>query len=254
MESNPVNKLIAVVGPTGSGKTSMAVEIAKVFNGVIISADSRQIYKGLDIGTNKEGAPGKWNGIDCRMVNDIPQLLIDVAKPGDNYTLANWLEEARKLLPKIWKSGQLPIVVGGTGLYVSALTDGYDLGEGRDSKKRIPVDFQSLILEIEKDRDELNIKSDERYEKIFDNLINEISELLANGVSAEWLDKIGLDYRYGVEFATQKKVREFAIRDFKLASRRYIRRQLTWWRHHGKPVKVKDYESAAEQVRKFLKD
>ena len=173
-----MHHLLAVVGPTGSGKTKLAVKLAKKFNGVVVSADSRQVYRGLDIGTNKEGVPGKWGNYQARIVDGIPQLLVDVVEPGDRFTVADWLTLARKMLREIWAAGQLPIVVGGTGLYVTALTEGYQLGGGRFAKNNQPVDFEPLILMPDIERSVLNRKSDERFPKVFDPLVAETKKAL----------------------------------------------------------------------------
>jgi tRNA A37 N6-isopentenylltransferase MiaA len=245
--------LIAVVGPTGSGKTKLAVKLAKKFNGVIISADSRQVYKGLDIGTNKEGVPGNWGEHTAHIIDGVPQLLIDAVEPGDRFTLADWLTLARKMLSEVWAAGQLPIVVGGTGLYVTALLEGYQPGGGRFAKNNQPVDFKSLILMSDIQRVILNKRSDDRFPKIFDTLLAETKDLLNNGLSGEWLNKIGLDYRYAYRFISGELDREETIKQFQTASRAYIRRQITWWRHHGTPVSVKSTKQAEALVKKFLR-
>jgi len=253
-------KLVAVVGPTGSGKTALAVRLAKKFNGVLISADSRQVYRGLDIGTNKEGQPGSWpfdaaqgkHGNPARMIDGVPQLLIDVAEPGQGFTLADWLASARQLLPQIWAEGQLPIVVGGTGLYVTALLEGYQPGGGRFAQNNQPVDFQSLLLQPSVDRATLYRRSDDRCLKIFDELTKETELLLRLGVSGQWLEKIGLDYRYAFKSIKGELDRDEAIKQYQQASRQYIRRQLTWWRHHGTPVMVQTSTQAGQEVGRFL--
>ena len=249
-----MHKLIAVVGPTGSGKTKLAVELAKKFKGVIISADSRQVYRGLDIGTNKEGTPGGWNNQTVMLIDDIPQLLIDVADPGDRFTLNDWLQQARYWLEPIWRAGKLPIVVGGTGLYVTALLEGYKPGDGRFAKNNQPVDFESLILMTDVERQVLNKRSDERFPRIFDALVTETEKLLEFGVSGEWLDKIGLDYRYAFKRIRGQLSREEAIEQYQAASRAYIRRQLTWWRHHGEPKLIKRSDDATDLVERWSKD
>lgn len=265
-----MKKLIAVVGPTGSGKTKLAVELAKKFNGVIISADSRQVYRGLDIGTNKEGTPGGWpfdhstslevnpaqgkNGQPCRMIDGIPQLLIDIADPGERFTLNDWLQQARYGLKHIFERGQLPIIVGGTGLYVTALLEGYQPGGGRFAKNNKPVDFESLLLMPDVDRQVLNQRSDVRFTQIFDALIAETEKLLSSGVSGDWLDKIGLDYRYAVYHIRGQLSREEAMEQFQAASRAYIRRQLTWWRHHGEPISIRNSSEAVNLIKRWLKD
>jgi len=110
-------KIIVISGPTASGKTSLAVNLAKKFDGEIISADSRQVYKGLDIGTGK----------DLQEYGDVKYHLIDICKPGEKFTLFDWLPLARKKIDEIISRKKLPIVVGGTGLYVKALIEGYEI-------------------------------------------------------------------------------------------------------------------------------
>lgn len=246
------NKVLAIVGPTGSGKTALAVKIAKRYDGIIISADSRQIYRGLDVGTNKEGVSGQWRNHPARIIDDIPQLLVDAANPGERFTLSDWLERARLLLDEIWINQKLPIVVGGTGLYVTALFEGYVLGQGRFAKQKKAVDFTALTLQQNVAREKLYALSDERFPKIFDQLVDEVRQLLSQGVSPTWLEVIGLDYRYAARFMTGKLDRAEAISQFQAASRQYIRRQLTWWRHHGTVEMVNGFDQACSLVEEFL--
>lgn len=251
-DNTMTKKLIAVVGPTGSGKTALAVELAQKFNGVIVSADSRQVYKGLNIGSNKEGTPGDWQGEPAWITDSVPQLLIDIAEPGTRFTLHDWLTAARKVLPKIWAAGKIPIVCGGTGLYVTALLEGYVPGEGRYSKVRQPVEFQSLILEITVPRTELNSRSDARFARVFDLVVAETNELIDAGVPVDWLENLGLDYRFASYFLRLTMNREMAIAEFQQASRAYIRRQLTWWRHHGTTVPVENNVEAIAAIKAFV--
>jgi len=110
--------LIAVVGPTASGKSELAVQIAKRFDGEIISADSRQIYKGLDIGSGK--VPGGWHN-EVFTYKNIPHYLIDEASPKVQYSVARFQRQARKIIQEIHNRGKLPIICGGTGLWIDAV-------------------------------------------------------------------------------------------------------------------------------------
>jgi tRNA dimethylallyltransferase len=109
--------LIGVVGPTASGKTELALALAGRFPVEILVADSRQVYRGMDIGTAKPDAPAQ------RLVR---HHLIDLADPDEPFTVARWVERARDLIPAIAGRGRLPLLVGGTGLYVRALLEGHD--------------------------------------------------------------------------------------------------------------------------------
>ncbi|OGM90506.1 tRNA (adenosine(37)-N6)-dimethylallyltransferase MiaA [Candidatus Wolfebacteria bacterium RIFCSPLOWO2_01_FULL_38_11] len=111
-------KIIVIVGPTTSGKSHLAVKISRKFKGEIISADSRQVYKGMDIGTAK---PTKAE------IQSIPHHLIDIKNPNQNYTLAEYKKDCLKKIKKILQRNNLPIIVGGTGLYIKAVVDNLDI-------------------------------------------------------------------------------------------------------------------------------
>lgn len=110
MEIKP--KILVVVGPTASGKTSLSIDLAKKFDGEIISADSRQVYRGLDLGTGK---------VTKEETGGIPHHLLDVADPKDIYTVNEFVKEGRNIISGIIKSGKLPVIVGGTFFYIDAL-------------------------------------------------------------------------------------------------------------------------------------
>jgi tRNA dimethylallyltransferase len=107
-----VKEIFIIVGPTASGKSAYAVRLAKKLDGEVISADSRQVYKGLDIGTGK---------ITKREMQGIPHHMLDVASPSRTFTAHDYVRKARPILEKILKAGKTPIICGGTGFYIDAL-------------------------------------------------------------------------------------------------------------------------------------
>ena len=107
--------ILVICGPTASGKTALAVALARRFGGEVVSADSMQIYRGMDIGTAKP-TPEEMGGI--------PHHMIDVADPGENYSVARYVQEAVPVVDDILSRGKLPIVAGGTGLYIDHLVAG----------------------------------------------------------------------------------------------------------------------------------
>ncbi len=142
MSKKKLSKLIVILGPTATGKTKLAVALARKFNGEIVSADSRQIYRGMDIGTGKDlseyslssrrkpGSRNKKNWIPDQVRNDnsfVPYHLINIVNPNTEFNVAKYKKLALKKIHGIIKRGKLPILVGGTGLYISAIVDNYDL-------------------------------------------------------------------------------------------------------------------------------
>ncbi len=119
-------KLIVIIGQTASGKSALAVSIAKKFNGEIVSADSRQIYRGMDIGTAK---PAKED------MTDIPHHLINIKNPNEDYSAGEYKKDAIMAINKIIKKGKLPILIGGTGLYISAVVNNWEIPEIKENKK-----------------------------------------------------------------------------------------------------------------------
>jgi tRNA dimethylallyltransferase len=126
-------KVIAIVGPTAVGKTGIGVRLAKKFDGEIISADSRQVYRGLDLGTGK----------DLIEYDGVPHHLIDVVDPEEKMTLFDYLSLARRAIEDILSRGKLPIIVGGTGLYVQGIVEGFELVEVESSKVIKSKEFSS---------------------------------------------------------------------------------------------------------------
>ena len=117
--------VLIVTGPTASGKTRRAVEIAKLLDGEIVSADSRQVYRGMDLGTGK----------DIEEYGNIPYHLIDIAPAGSKYNLFRFLDDARSAVEQIQQRGKLPIICGGTGLYVESYLKGLKLPEVPENKE-----------------------------------------------------------------------------------------------------------------------
>jgi tRNA dimethylallyltransferase len=116
------------VGPTGSGKTELSLALAARLPIEILVADSRQVFRGMDIGTAKPDP-------DARAA--VPHHLLDLATPGDPFSVADWVDAARRVLPGIRDRGRLPLVVGGSGLYLTALLDGYAFGPAPDAAGRL---------------------------------------------------------------------------------------------------------------------
>jgi len=129
-------KLIIVLGPTASGKSDLAVKLAKKFCGEVISADSRQVYKGMDIGTGK---------VTKKEMKGVPHHLLDVVSPKTRFTVAQYRKFALKAMNKIFEKGKVPILCGGSGFYIQAVVDGLLIPEVRpDWKLRKNLEKKSI--------------------------------------------------------------------------------------------------------------
>ncbi|MEA4918614.1 tRNA (adenosine(37)-N6)-dimethylallyltransferase MiaA [Proteiniphilum sp.] len=141
------NTLITVLGPTASGKTAFAAQLAYVLEGEIISADSRQIYRRMDIGTGKDLSEYTLNG------TFIPYHLIDIREPGEKYTLFNYQHDFHKAYQDILNRCKIPILCGGTGLYIESVLKGYNLPdvpinpELRSALEKKSLEELTLILQ-----------------------------------------------------------------------------------------------------------
>jgi tRNA dimethylallyltransferase len=143
-------KLIAILGPTASGKTELAIKLAKKFNGEIINADSRQVYKVMNIGTAK---PTK------KEMKGIPHHLLDVASPKRKFTVAQYRKLALRAIEKIQKKGKIPFLVGGTWFYIKAVVDGLVIPEvppnwklRRELEKKSPKELYKILKKLDPKR------------------------------------------------------------------------------------------------------
>lgn len=142
-------KIVVLVGPTAVGKTRFALQLAKKFNGEVLSADSRQIYKEMTIGTGKpRGVWQSFGGAEVYMVEGVPHHGLDFVKPDESFSVAEYKKYAYTVLHDIVARGKLPILVGGTGLYIWAVVENLDFTEEADSAEvrhaRAKLDAQLL--------------------------------------------------------------------------------------------------------------
>lgn len=139
--------VIAVIGPTSTGKSDVAVDIAINFKGEVVSADSRQVYQGLDIGTGK---------ITEEEMSGVPHYMLDVASPNERYTVQEYKKQAEEVIENIHKSNKLPIVCGGTGFYISALMDNIEfpkVSPDSDFRKKCEEEDSTVLFEMLKNED-----------------------------------------------------------------------------------------------------
>lgn len=141
-------KVLVILGPTGAGKSEMAVSLAKIFAGQIISADSVQVYKGLDIGSAK---------ITKQEMQGVVHYGIDILEPDQEFDAHQFLEQTKAHIRKISQSGDLPIIVGGTNMYINALVNNYNLG-GKAKDEDLRERITSFIDDVGQEQAYLHLK------------------------------------------------------------------------------------------------
>ncbi len=130
-----MNKLLVICGPTATGKTGLGIRLAKEFEGEIISVDSRQVYRGMNIGTGKDIAGGVWRTVRRGKeresggyweVEGVPIHLLDIVNPNEEFSVAHYYRLAWQEIKNLWRRGKLPVLAGGTGFYIRAVVDGIE--------------------------------------------------------------------------------------------------------------------------------
>lgn len=279
-----MNPIICLAGPTASGKTALAVELAKEFDGEVVSCDSMQVYRRMDIGTAK---PTKEE------MQGIPHHMIDVASPEEDYSVSRYCAQAAPIVEDIVARGKTAIIAGGTGLYMDSLIRGNDFApfpstgvrqrleaqadaEGLEAmadwlrsvdpeaaerihdRKRllralevyletgktitehnrrtqaIPPRFTPVWLGLDfEDRQQLYDRIDLRVTKMLEmGLLEEIRELLASGVPEKATAMQAIGYKEFVDALASRETLEAAADQVRQSSRRYAKRQLTWFRRN----------------------
>lgn len=166
-----MNKIIVITGPTGVGKTKLSIELAGIYNGEIINADSMQIYKGLDIGTAK---------VRDDEMNNIPHHLLSIKDVSNNYSVYDYQIDGRRVIEDIFNRGKVPIIVGGTGLYIKALLYDYDLSMEEDNnqyEEYSTSDLYDMLINMDKDSIDNIDKNNRR------RIIRAINYYKNNGIS-----------------------------------------------------------------------
>ncbi len=302
-------KLVVLLGPTASGKTEWSLKLARKYNGDIISADSRQIYKKMDIGTAKSEGEWKQNGLrKTYYVENIPHHLIDFLNPGKTFTVANFRDAALKYIKMSYKKGLTPFIVGGTGLYIQALVDNYDIPRipenkklrrslekkdasslfylltsldpgsakkiDKNNKRRIiralevtimsgepfsaqqrkgdPI-FDVLKIGIVVDKETLYDRINKRVDKMIEKgLLEEVKILVKQKYGWNLPSMSGVGYRQFKPYFEGEKELEEVVEDLKRDTRRYAKRQLTWFKRDKDIKWCKDYKEAEKLVDNFL--
>ena len=305
METKP--KVIVICGPTASGKTGLSVKVAQAMNGEIVSCDSMQIYKDMNIGTAK---------VTKEEMQGIPHYLIDFVSPDERYSVADFQKDAEKAIGEIIAKGKTPIVVGGTGLYVDTLVYHIqypeietDLAYRKQLEEMIQeqgvevayqkakeIDPQAIekissndqkrimrILEIyhqtKKTKTQLEVESrreeppyeylvyaiDMDREKLYDRINQRVDIMIAQGLIEEVQELLkkytdfptamqGLGYKEVVAYLKGDMTKEEMIETLKQETRRYAKRQLTWFRKNKEIKWIDGLRPTEENIQRILED
>ncbi len=279
-----MNRVIVIVGPTASGKTNLSIELANKFNGEIVSADSMQIYKYMDIGTAKPS---------IEEMQGIKHYLIDEVLPNDEFNVVKYKQLATKYIDEIFEKGKQPIVVGGTGLYVSSLINNIVFSETesdwelRESLKKeaaefgpeyihnklkevdpqaaenihpnnvkrviralevyfqtqkpiayhnemsrsIPSKYEFILIGLAMDRQRLYDRINKRVDIMLNSgLVKEVKNLINLGFADCLISMQGIGYKEILAHLNNQISLEEAMEAIKQGSRRYAKRQITWFK------------------------
>lgn len=279
-----MKEVIVIAGPTASGKTSMSIELAKHVNGEIISADSMQVYKYMDIGTAKP---------TIEEMQGIRHYLIDELLPSEEFNVVKFKDMAEKYIEEILSKGKRPIVVGGTGLYISSLINNinfsvtesnWELREQlsleaeekgaayvhhklelvdpvsavnihpnnikrviralevyyqtqkpisyhNEKSRETPPKYNYILLGLTMEREKLYDKINKRVDVMLDNgLVNEVRKLVELGYADSITSMQGIGYKEILSYLREEITLEEAIEIIKRESRRYAKRQITWFK------------------------
>ena len=230
-------EVLVILGPTGSGKTAVGVELAKKLNGEIISADSRAIYKGMDIGTAKPTLEERQG---------IPHYGLDLVGPGERFTVADWKDYAERKIQEIKARGKLPIIVGGTGLYMDALVYDYKFRgptgqkindfEQKSCSDRTEVRDGFLLIGIDWPNEELRARLRRRLDEMFSpELYDELKKLVQKYDWGSQAMKSNI-YKFAWAYLNGEMSLEEAKEKCFYADYHLARRQLTWFRRNPEIV------------------
>ncbi|MDR0295235.1 MAG: tRNA (adenosine(37)-N6)-dimethylallyltransferase MiaA [Prevotellaceae bacterium] len=216
--------LLTISGPTASGKTKVAAYVCAQISGEIISADSRQVYRGMNIGTGKDLADYSVNG------QTIPYHLIDILDAGGRYNISVYQKDFLRVYNEIRERGKFPVLCGGSGLYIDAVVSGYQLIPGKKSSKAISSInnlYVGLSLTREQRRERITVRLHQRLQE---GMVDEAQRLLQEGVTVEDMLFYGLEYKFLALYLTGKLPYNEMVEHLNAAIHQFAKRQMTWFR------------------------
>ena len=223
--------MLTILGPTATGKTKLAVHLASKLNGEVISADSRQVYKEMNIGTGKD-----YNDYIAG-TEKIPVHLIDIVEPGSQYNCYQYQQDFLSAYKDVTERNKLPVLCGGTGLYIEAVLSGYSFnGQGMPSLQGMASlhgfpKIKTQIFGIHYDREIIRQRITKRLKERLENgMIEEVKKLLEKGISPAKLKSYGLEYKFITLYILGEIKKDEMIQKLNTAIHRFAKRQMTWFR------------------------
>ncbi len=212
-----MQKLLIIAGCTAVGKSDFAIKLSEQLNMEIISADSVQVYKGIEIATSKPTAQEKEL---CK------HHLVNFVNPFENYNAYNFVCDAKRAIETIAKQNKLPVIVGGTGLYIDSLLYGFDFAGAKNSPN---FDFKYIFLNDNRDTiySKINLRVDKMLEK---GLIDEVKALRNIGITIDCQCMQAIGYKEIWSYLDGEMSLQDSISLMKKNTRNYAKRQLTWFR------------------------
>ena len=280
-----MNKIVVIAGPTAVGKTEYAIKAAQAFNGEIVSCDSMQLYKYMDIGSAKPTIEEQ---------KAAPHHLVDIIDPRDDFSVAEYQNLAKDKILTLLKENKLPVIAGGTGLYLNSILYDMDFGGGGadneirkkyekiakelgneelykmlqqadpDAAKRLhpnntkrviralesietghegiksfnevsvkTSEYEAILIGLTRDRAELYDRINRRVDIMMDlGLVDEVRKLMSMGLDADSISMKGIGYKEIIRYLNGEYDIDEAVRLIKRDSRRYAKRQLTWFKRY----------------------
>lgn len=220
-------KLIVILGATAVGKTALSLSLAKKLSTEIISGDSMLVYKGFDIGSAK---PNKTE------LAEVKHHLIDILPPNAKYNVMDFCDEAKKIIANLNSAGKIPILAGGTGLYIKSLIEGYEFSEDKTKStksyfsKTGELVYDTFVIGLRRERGALYERINKRVEMMAkDGLFEEVENLL------KYTDKTsqsmqGIGYKEVVSYLNNEISKAESIENIKKNTRHFAKRQFTWYK------------------------